>query len=277
MHKKIMVLSLVLLVSLVAYAWAQENYRLGPEDEIEIRVWDHDDLTRKTRIAMNGSISFPFVGDIKAGGLTVGELQKDIEHRLGPNYIIDPHVNITVTDYKSQKFFVVGNVQKPGTYPLTKDISVIEAISLAGGVTTGTGGKPVSSAVAIIVRARPNTKMDQPRLPNQIPPEEKITVSLAAALAGDPKQNLEIKNGDTIYVPSLVYYVTGEVKGAGRFPYDDESLTILKAVTTAGGFSDKAAPGRTFISRGESKEKIKTTLDTPVLPGDTIVVPESWF
>lgn len=277
MHKKIMVLSLVLLVSLVAYAWAQENYRLGPEDEIEIRVWDHDDLTRKTRIAMNGSISFPFVGDIKAGGLTVGELQKDIEHRLGPNYIIDPHVNITVTDYKSQKFFVVGNVQKPGTYPLTKNISVIEAISLAGGVTTGTGGKPVSSAVAIIVRARPNTKMDQPRLPNQIPPEEKITVSLAAALAGDPKQNLEIKNGDTIYVPSLAFYVTGEVKSAGRFPYDDETLTILKAVTTAGGFSDKASPGRTFIIRGENKEKIKATLDTPVLPGDTIVVPESWF
>jgi len=204
-------------------------------------------------------------------------LQKDIEHRLGPNYIIDPHVNVSVTDYKSQKFFVVGNVQKPGTYPLTKNISVIEAISLAGGVTTGTGGKPVSSAVAIIVRARPNTKVDQPRLPNQIPPEEKITVSLAAALAGDPKQNLEIKNGDTIYVPSLVYYVTGEVKSAGRFPYDDESLTILKAVTTAGGFSDKAAPGRTFIIRGESKEKIKTTLDTAVLPGDTIVVPESWF
>jgi len=277
MHKKIMVLSLVLLVSLVAYAWAQENYKLGPEDEIEIRVWDHDDLTRKTRIAMNGSISFPFVGDIKAGGLTVGELQKDIEHRLGPNYIIDPHVNITVTDYKSQKFFVVGNVQKPGTYPLTKNITVTEAISLAGGVTAGTGGKPVSSAVAIIVRARPNAKVEQPRLPNQIPPEEKITVSLAAALAGDPKQNLEIKNGDTIYVPSLIFYVTGEVKSAGKFPYDDESTTILKAVTTAGGFSDKASPGRTFIIRGENKEKIKTTLDTPVLPGDTIVVPESWF
>jgi polysaccharide export outer membrane protein len=279
MKKKILVLSLVLLVSLVAYAWAQENYRLGPEDEIEIRVWDHDDLTRKTRIAMNGSISFPFIGDIKAGGLTVGELQKEIEHRLGPNYIIDPHVNVTVTDYKSQKFFVVGNVQKPGAYPLTKNISIIEAISLAGGLASGTGSKPVSSAVAIIVRARPNSKMDQPRLPNQSPPEEKITVSLTAALAGDPKQNLEIKNGDTIYVPSLVYYVTGEVKSAGRFPYDEENMTLLKAVTTAGGFSDKASPGRTYIIReeGGAKEKIKASLDTLVRPGDTIVVPESWF
>jgi polysaccharide export outer membrane protein len=279
MKKKILVLSLVLLVSLVAYARAQENYRLGPEDEIEIRVWDHDDLTRKTRIAMNGTISFPFVGDIKAGGLTVGELQKEIEQRLGPNYIIDPHVNVTVTEFKSQKFFVVGNVQRPGTYPLTKNITVIEAISLAGGLTSGTGSKPVSSAIAIIVRAHPDGKIDQPRLPNQSRPEEKITVSLAAALAGDPKQNLEIKNGDTIYVPNLVYYVTGEVKNAGRFPYDDENMTILKAVTTAGGFSDKASSRGTYIIReeGGTKQKIEASLDTLVRPGDTIVVPESWF
>jgi len=279
MKKKILVLSLLLLVSLVAYARAQENYRLGPEDEIEIRVWDHDDLTRKTRIAMNGTISFPFVGDIKAGGLTVGELQKEIEQRLGPNYIIDPHVNVTVTEFKSQKFFVVGNVQRPGTYPLTKNITVIEAISLAGGLTSGTGSKPVSSAIAIIVRAHPDGKIDQPRLPNQSRPEEKITVSLAAALAGDPKQNLEIKNGDTIYVPNLVYYVTGEVKNAGRFPYDDENMTILKAVTTAGGFSDKASSRGTYIIReeGGTKQKIEASLDTLVRPGDTIVVPESWF
>jgi polysaccharide biosynthesis/export protein len=279
MKKKILVLSLLLLVSLVVYARAQENYRLGPEDEIEIRVWDHDDLTRKTRIAMNGTISFPFVGDIKAGGLTVGQLQKEIEHRLGPNYIIDPHVNVTVTEFKSQKFFVVGNVQKPGTYPLTKNITVIEAISLAGGLTSGTGSKAVSSAIAIIVRAHPDSKIDQPRLPNQSRPEEKITVSLAAALAGDPKQNLEIKNGDTIYVPNLVYYVTGEVKSAGRFPYDDENMTILKAVTTAGGFSDKASSRGTYIIReeGGTKQKIKANMDTLVRPGDTIVVPESWF
>ncbi len=279
MKKKILVLSLLLLVSLVAYARAQENYRLGPEDEIEIRVWDHDDLTRKTRIAMNGTISFPFVGDIKAGGLTVLELQKEIEHRLGPNYIIDPHVNVTVTEFKSQKFFVVGNVQKPGTYPLTKNITVVEAISLAGGVSTGTGNKPASSAIAIIVRAHPDSKIDQPRLPNQSRPEEKITVSLAAALAGDRKQNLEIKNGDTIYIPTLVYYVTGEVKSAGRFPYDDENMTILKAVTTAGGFTDKASSRGTYIIReeGGAKQKIKASLDDTIRPGDTIVVPESWF
>jgi polysaccharide biosynthesis/export protein len=279
MKKKILVLSLVLLMSLVAYARAQENYRLGPEDEIEIRVWDHDDLTRKTRIAMNGTISFPFVGDIKAGGLTIGELQRELENRLGPKYIINPHVNVTVTEFKSQKFFVVGNVQKPGAYPLTKNITIVEAISLAGGISAGSGSKPASGTIAIIVRANPGGKVDQPLLPNQSRPEEKITVSLAAALAGDPKQNLEIKNGDTIYVPNLVYYVTGQVKSPGRFPYEEENMTTLKAITTAGGFNDKASPRSTYIIRKEGgvEQKIKASLDTTIRPGDTIVVPESWF
>ncbi|MCL4504068.1 MAG: polysaccharide export protein [Deltaproteobacteria bacterium] len=280
MKKKIIcMLGLMLLVSLVGYARAQENYRLGPEDEIQIRVWDNDDLTRKTRIDLNGMISFPFVGQIKAGGLTVLELQKELIQRLGPKYIINPHINVTVTEFKSQKFFVVGNVQKPGTYPLTKNITVVEAISLAGGVSAATSNKPASSAIAIIVRARPGSKPEQPRLPNQSRPEEKVTVSLAGALAGDPKQNLEIRNGDTINVPNLVYYVTGEVKSAGRFPYDDEQMTVLMAVTTAGGFSDKASARRTYIIREEAgnKQKIKAGMDSLIRPGDTIVVPESWF
>jgi polysaccharide export outer membrane protein len=185
----------------------QENYRLGAEDEIQIRVWGHDDLTRTTRVGLNGTVSFPFVGEIKAQGLSVQELQKELEHRLGPKYIVDPHVTITVTDFKSQKFFVVGNVQKPGTYPLTKPIRVVEAISQAGGLAAGTISKPLSGAVAIVIRSQLGGKSDQPQKPDQVPASQKVTVSLSEAMAGDPKLNVEIKNGDTIYIPNLVYYV----------------------------------------------------------------------
>ncbi len=157
MHKKFMALSLLLVfLHLTVPAFAQQDYRLGPEDEIEIRVWSHDDLTRKTRVGLDGSISFPFVGEIKAQGMTVLGLQQELEKRLGPKYIIDPHVSITVSEYKSQKFFVVGNVNKPGTYPLTKPIRVVEALSLAGGVEQGSGGKGgTGSTIAVIVRAKP--------------------------------------------------------------------------------------------------------------------------
>ncbi len=259
-------------------ALGQEDYRLGPEDEIEIRVWSHDDLTRKTRVGLNGTISFPFVGEIRARGLSIMELQKELERRLGPVYIIDPHVSITVSEYKSQKFFVVGNVQKPGTYPLTKPVRVVEAISQAGGISSGTTSKPLSGAVAIIIRAQPGEKLDQPKMPDQAPASQKITVSLSAAMAGDPKQNLEIKNGDTVYIPNLVYYVTGEVKKPGRYPYE-ENMTVLMAVTTAEGFTDKASARGAYIIRESSgaKQKVKVGMDDPFRPGDTIVVPESWF
>jgi polysaccharide export outer membrane protein len=218
------------------------------------------------------------VGELRAQGLTTLELQKELEARLGPRFIVDPHVSIVVTEYKSQKFFVVGNVQKPGTYPLTKPIKVVEAISLAGGILTGSGSKQASGGVAIIVRAQPGEKTDQPRLPEQTPAGQKVTVSLTAALAGDPNHNLEIKNGDTVFVPQLAYYVAGEVKNPGRYPYE-ENMTVLMAVTTAAGFTDKASARSTYIirERAGQKEKVRVKMDDPIRPGDTIVVPESWF
>jgi polysaccharide export outer membrane protein len=279
MQKKIMALSLLLvLLHLTVPGFAHEDYRLGPEDEIEIRVWSHDDLTRKVRVGLNGSISFPFVGEIKAQGMSVLDLQRELEQRLGPKYIIDPHVSITVTEYKSQKFFVVGNVNKPGTYPLTKPIRVVEALSMAGGLETGSGGKGTGSAMAVIVRAKPGEKRDQPRLPDQTPSGDKVKVSLSAAMAGDPQNNLEIKNGDTIYVPALYYYVQGQVKNCGRYPYE-ENMTVLMAITTAGGFTDKASSRRAYIVREKDgkKQDIKAKLDDPIQPGDVVTVPESWF
>jgi polysaccharide export outer membrane protein len=280
MHKKTMALGLLLVfLNLVGPGFASEDYRLGPEDEIEIRVWSHDDLTRKARVGLDGGITFPFVGEIKAQGMTVQHLQRELEQRLGPKYIIDPHVSITVTEYKSQKFFVVGSVNKPGTYPLTKPIRVVEALSLAGGLETGTGAKgSTGSAVAIIVRAKPGEHRNQPVLPDKIPSGDKVQVSLSAAMAGDPKNNLEIKNGDTIYIPALYYYVQGQVKNCGRYPYE-ENMTVLMAITTAGGFTDKASNRRAFIvrERNGKKEEIKAKLDDPVQPGDVVTVPESWF
>jgi polysaccharide export outer membrane protein len=264
------------ITGILSPAYGQGEYRLGPEDEIEIKVWNHDDLTRKVRVGLNGNISFPFVGEIKAQGLTVHELQKGLQDRLGPRFIINPHVSVMVTEYRSQKFFVVGNVQKPGTFPLTKPIRVVEAISLAGGVLSGSSSRQSSGGVAIIVRAQPGENANLPRLPDKTPGAQKITVSLPAAMAGDTSNNVEIKNGDTIFVPQLVYYVTGEVKRAGRYPYE-ESMTVLMAVTTAEGFTDKASRRGTYIIREQSKEKVKVSMDDLIRPGDTIVVPESWF
>jgi polysaccharide export outer membrane protein len=283
MLKKFLILGILLyIIGLVGFVAAQQAYRLGPEDEIEIRVWGNDDLTRRVRVGLDGTISFPFVGAVEARGLTIAELQKELEHRLGPKYLIDPRVSITILEYKSRKFFVLGRVAKPGTYPLTKPIRVVEAISLAGGLGATSGEKVGSgggsSGMVIIIRAKPGGGAEKPRQPDQTPTAEKIVVSLSAALAGDPTQNLEINNGDTIYVPALFYYVQGQVKNPGRFPYE-ENMTVLMAVTTAGGFTDKAAQRRAFITRekGGKKEEVKVKLDDHIQAGDVITIPESWF
>jgi polysaccharide export outer membrane protein len=257
---------------------AQENYRLGPEDEIEIKVWDHEDLKRTVRVGLDGRISFPFCGEINAKGLTILELKKELEHRLAAGYIVDPHVSINVTDLKSQKFFVVGKVQKPGTYPLTKAITVTEAISMAGGLYQEGGDKPVKGGIAYLVRPRPGEKPSGPRVPMQNGSGETFTISLEPAFAGDPKHNLEIKNGDTLNVPRLNFYITGEVKKPGRYPYED-NMTVLMAVATAEGFTNKASSRSTYILRDKAgdKQKIPVKLGDPIQPGDNIVVPESFF
>ena len=236
MHKKIAALGLLLVFLLLpAAGLASLDYRLGPEDEIEIKVWSHDDLTRKVRVGLDGSISFPFVGEIKAQGLSVLDLQRELEQRLGPRYLIDPHVSITVTEYKSQKFFVVGNVNKPGTYPLTRPIHVVEAISLAGGLETTAGrqghrqhhGHHRQGQAGGEKGPAPSPRPDPGRGQDRGVPRRRH--------GGGLQQNLEIKNGDTIYIPSLYYYVQGQVKNCGRYPYE-ENMTVLMAITTAGGF-----------------------------------------
>lgn len=264
----------IVFILLTSLAHAQDNYRLGPEDELEIKVWDNEDLTRTVRVGNDGSISFPFCGEINAKGLTVLELKKELERRLAAGYLIEPHVSINVTDVKSQKFFVVGKVQKPGTYPLTKPITVTEAISIAGGLTQE-GDRSVKGGIAYLVRPRPGAKPTGPQAPKE---GETFTISLEPAFAGDPKHNLEIKNGDTLNVPRLNFYITGEVKKPGRYPYEDH-MTVLMAVTTAEGFTDKASSRSTYIMRDKAgkKQKITVSMQDLIQPGDTIVVPESFF
>ena len=277
MAKRISLGVVFLVLVLGPLVHAQENYRLGPEDEIEIKVWEHDDLTRTMRVGLDGHISFPFCGEIKAKGLTILDLKKELERRLADGYIIDPHVSINVTDVKSQKFFVVGKVQKPGAYPLTKPITVTEAISMAGGLSQE-GDKQVKGGIAYLVRPRPGEKPAGPRAPTQGGGGETFTISLEPAFDGNPKDNLEIKNGDTLNVPNLNFYITGEVKKPGRYPYEDR-MTVLMAVTTAEGFTDKASARSTYVMRNKTgnKEKIRVKMQDAIHPGDTIVVPESFF
>ena len=112
---------------------SQGDYLLGPEDVIEITVWGNEDLKRVVPVSLEGTITFPMIGEVRAAGKSTQQLEKELARRLGDGYIKNPQITVTVKEYKSQKVYVMGQVEKPGTYPVTKDNNLLFVLSQAGG------------------------------------------------------------------------------------------------------------------------------------------------
>jgi len=266
-------LALCLLGLFSAPVQAQGDYLVGKEDILEIIVWGHDDLKRTIPVSLEGMISFPLIGEIRASGIATVALEKEIAAKLGNGYIVDPQVTVTVKEHKSQRVFVMGEVNKPGTYAVTRENNILFVLSQAGGPTKDAGedlviirpGKPVDRAMTIEEAEKSK--------------EQIIQANLRDVLAGDQKSGLTIRNGDTIIVPKMpFFFVMGQVKNPGKYSLE-RGTTVLNAISIGGGLTPIAAPRRTKITREQEGKKIEipTTMETLVLPGDTIVVPESFF
>jgi len=109
------------------------EYRLGPGDEIKVTVFGHDDLSGSFEIDGRGAVSLPLVGSVTAGNLTIQEFEQAIEEALKPDYLINPRVNIQVTNYRP--FYILGEVKSPGSYAYVSGMTVVNAVALAGGFT----------------------------------------------------------------------------------------------------------------------------------------------
>jgi polysaccharide export outer membrane protein len=269
----IQILGLLWIFPCVLQAQNQRDYLLGAEDVIDIIVWGHDDLKRVLPISLEGTITFPLIGEVRATGKSTQELEKEMAAKLGDGYLVKPQITISVKEYNSQKIFVMGEVNKPGTYPVTKENNLVYLLSQAGGPT-----KEVGEEVAII---RPNNPRSRSMTLEEAEAERVpiITVNLRDALAGDPKHNVSIRNGDSIIVSKIpFFFVMGEVKSPGKYNLE-RGTTVLMGISMGGGLTAKAAPGRTKIVREKDGKKIemKVTMETLVRPGDTIIVPESFF
>ncbi|MDY6854456.1 MAG: polysaccharide biosynthesis/export family protein [Thermodesulfobacteriota bacterium] len=257
-----------------------KDYQIGPEDILLIQVWDHDDLTRSVTVSREGEFSYPLIGMLSADGMTVHELKKDLEEKLAGRFIINPQVTVSVKEYKSKRVYLLGEVggpyrgdQGPGVYPLTGQTTLLEVISRAGGPTRDAGNE------IVVVRPRNNIRKGNPVPLENAGEGEVITLNLRKSLEGDTNQNIILKHGDTIYVPKAeFFYVYGEVKSEGRYKLE-KGTTVLKGITMAGGFTEKAAKKKVRLLREKKgeKAKIQARMTDLINPEDIIMVPESFF
>lgn len=273
---------LLLLFSSVLFAQAakpvavsqQPDYQVGPQDVLTITVWDQNDLSGKFTVETDGSFTFPLIGRIQAGGLTLRQIENELKKRLADGYFKNPQLTVAVDTYRSQRVFITGEVRTPGPYTLTGDMSLIEALSRAGSTTQFAGNE------VVIVRAADGKAATGPLLPNQVEGATTIRVDLKDLQSGGLSKNVPLKDGDTIYVPlAESVFVFGQVKNPGEYPLRRKDTTVLQALSMAGGVTDRGAANRIKIMRIVSgkKTEIKVTLTDIVLPGDTVMVPERYF
>ena len=208
------VLVLLFLVVLLNHECRSESgYRIGPGDVLLVRVWGNEDLTREIVVSSDGRFRFPLIGEVTAADHTVDELGRILSERLADGYLVDPHVEIMIKEYRSQRVYVLGEVVRPGTYPLDSRASIIEIISEAGGLGAGAGD------VAEIVRARGDWKKDKPLTPDHEAVGEVIRVDLRGLLAGKVEsESVEIRNGDTIFVVISLAPVSTPTSCCQRLP-----------------------------------------------------------
>lgn len=112
----------------------ESGYKLGPEDQLRISVWDNKELTLELVVRPDGKISMPLIQDVVAEGLTATQLASSIKQKLSA-YIVNPEVSVIVLQVNAPKYYLMGYVARPGTYPLRGDVSVLQALALAGGFT----------------------------------------------------------------------------------------------------------------------------------------------
>jgi len=261
--------------TLQAGGGGQGEYIIGPLDVLSITVWESPDLSGKFSVEADGSFTFPLIGRVKAGGLTLRQFEGELKAKLADGYFKNPQVSVAVETYRSQRIFIVGEVRNPGTYPLTGDMTLIEAIARAGSTT------PNASLEAIVVRAAAGRAADGPTLPGQQhPAAETRRVNLRDLQSGALSENLALRDGDTIFVPRAEsIYVFGQVKNPGAYALQTPDTTVLQALSLAGGVTDRGATNRIRIVRvvKGAKQELKVKLGDRVQPGDTIIVPERFF
>ncbi len=213
---------------------SKENpYKVGIDDVLDISVLGYDNLKTVSAVTTDGSISFPYIGTVYVKGLSVSDIEKEISKRLANGYIKYPVVSVSLMNSKSVKFFVYGEVKNPGKFSLEDNMTVLKAISAAGGIT------PDGLYGNIKLKRKKNDKNEY----------EEITIDLKNTKEGITNSDMPIQPDDILIIErNKNFFVYGEVSRPGKFTLE-YGTTVLKAISLAGGFTKYGSPYRVKILR----------------------------
>ena len=269
----LVLLLVAVLAPLPSLAWGEEEYVVGVDDVLRIRVWDHKDLDQELPVRADGKISFPLAGEVQASGLTISHLTNLLTERLSKS-VRNPNVSVIVKEMRSYRVHFVGQVVKPGVYPITAGTPLLQAVTLAGGPAEG-----ADLSAAYVVRDNKRIPVDLHKLLQE----------------GNLSQNIPLRTGDTVVVPKMAasgnpqeiperrIYILGKVQKPGVYAVRQE-VPILHAIFLAGGLVEPEANlSGIYVIRG--KERIPVDLrrliqkgdlsqNVMIRPEDTIVIPE---
>lgn len=269
---------MLLLILPVLPALGQETgeYRIGPKDLVEIRVFEFPDLNLERRVNENGDLALPLLGDFKVGGLTASEAAARLEAMLTAKYVNRANVSVIVKEFSNKPVSVLGAVMRPGALNISGRWDLLQAISAAGGVTERAGRK------LYVLRRAENGLSDQ------------LEIDTAELFQrSSPWWNVPIWPSDVVNIPTRVIvkiFCLGEVRQPGALEFDgDDRLSLLTVIARAGGLTDRAARSNIRVKRrgpdGKDQEfnadyrRIVSGKDEdPELkPDDVVIVKESFF
>jgi polysaccharide export outer membrane protein len=270
MIPKLLKIATILFSSiLINQACAQEirDYQLAAGDIIHILIYQNPDLTLDTRVSEHGTITYPLIGAVNVGGISIADAEKKIGQALEHGgFVKNPQVNISLTQIVGNQVAVLGYVNHPGSYPLlTFNIRISQMLATAGGITLAPNAGSSSVILAGTRGGVPFTK----------------TIDIASIYLDDRSaDDLVLSGGDSIYVPKAkMFYIYGQVNKPGQYPME-RGLTVMQALAIGGGPTIRGSENRIRLNRKLSDgttARQSPELSDSVQPDDVIYVNESFF
>lgn len=291
-----------------------EDYLIGPSDVISIKIEDAPELSGIFRINAKGTLMLPEIGQLTAIKKTTDEIAQIIAGKLRGSYLMNPIVSVTVQQSNSRAFFIQGAVRRPGIYQIEGRTSLLQLISIAGGLAENYGStafvmreqKSKQSGESIVLDSPQNVKdgnvapvvkvsQENPSLSDEEVTGELVDESgyvlvkanINNLLRGNLGQNVIVQPGDIVHIPpGDIFFVAGEVKSPGSFPLKD-GTTVRQAISLAQGTNFEGNLDKSIIFREDQsgkRQEIKIDVaaimagkkeDIDILPNDIIIVPNS--